>query len=230
MSDTVYKLISHHFCPYVQRARIVMLEKRIPHTLEYIDLNAPPAWFHEISPLEKVPVLLVDDQALFESMPICEYLDEVSPGSLYAEDPLQRARQRAWAVFGNELLDQQFTRTRAVDENALKQARARLEDSLDLLEEVLPAGGPYFSGSEFSMVDAVCAPIFRNFDVLEQECGEIFLPAEMPRVCAWAGALLQRASVQQAVGEDFSTHYSAFLRRNGGLLGRIMLETVEYNQ
>ena len=229
MSETTYKLISHHFCPYVQRARIVMLEKQIPHTLEYIDLNAPPSWFHEISPLEKVPVLLVGDQALFESMPICEYLDEVSPGSLYAEDPLLRARQRAWAVFGNELLDQQFTLTRATDERTLKQARAQLEDSLDLLEEVLEAG-PFFAGSKFTMVDAVCAPIFRNFDVLERECGENYLPAEMQRVCAWARALLQRPSVKQAVGAEFTTYYSAFLRRNGGLIGRTMLETVEYNQ
>ena len=96
MSETRFKLISFSICPFVQRPRIVMFEKQIAHTIEYIDLQDPPMWFHEVSPLEKVPVLLVDEQALFESMPICEYLDEVSPGSLYPEAPLDRARQRAW--------------------------------------------------------------------------------------------------------------------------------------
>jgi len=206
-----------------------MLEKRIPHTVEYIDLNAPPPWFHDISPLEKVPVLLVDDQALFESMPICEYLDEISPGSLYAEEPLPRARQRAWVEFGNVLLDQQYAFTTATDERALKQARARLEDSFDLFEEALE-NVPYFAGSDFSMVDVVCAPVFRNYEVLEQQCGENLLPKEAPRLRAWSHALLSRPSVKQAVGPDFAAYYCAFLGRNGGLLGRSMIETIEFNQ
>ena len=66
------KLISHHLCPYVQRARIVLEEKSVPHELEFVDLADKPDWFLEISPLGKVPVLLVDGQPLFESVVIAE--------------------------------------------------------------------------------------------------------------------------------------------------------------
>ena len=78
MSLPKLKLISFTLCPYVQRAMIVLNEKNIPFDIEYIDLSEPPPWFYDISPLEKVPVLLVNDEPLFESMVICEYLDEIT--------------------------------------------------------------------------------------------------------------------------------------------------------
>jgi len=53
------KLFSHHLCPYVQQARIVLGEKSINHDLAFIDLANKPDWFLAISPLGKVPVLLV---------------------------------------------------------------------------------------------------------------------------------------------------------------------------
>ena len=56
------KLFSHRLCPYVQRARIVLGEKSIDHDLAFIDLANKPDWFLAISPLGKVPVLLVDDR------------------------------------------------------------------------------------------------------------------------------------------------------------------------
>ena len=45
-------------------------EKDLPHTIEYIDLAAKPAWFLEISPHGRVPLLQVDDAVLFESLAI----------------------------------------------------------------------------------------------------------------------------------------------------------------
>ena len=51
-----FKLISHDLCPYVQRARIVLEEKAVPHELEFIDLAGKPDWFLAVSPLGKVPV------------------------------------------------------------------------------------------------------------------------------------------------------------------------------
>ena len=39
MSLPKLKLISFSMCAYVQRARIVLLEKEIPHELNFKDLN-----------------------------------------------------------------------------------------------------------------------------------------------------------------------------------------------
>jgi glutathione S-transferase len=222
MSEASFKLISFSICPYVQRPRIVLLEKKIPHTIEYIDLDAPPVWFHEISPLEKVPVLVADGQALFESMPICEYLDEITPGSLYPSDPLRKAQHRAWIEFGNDVLSQHHALVSAPDEVGFKRARGLLAERLDSLEEVLQEG-PYFSGPDFVMVDAIYAPIFRFLSSLQQLAGLELMSEETPKVVAWAGSLLARPSVQAAVPTSFQEDYTAFIRRQGGFLSQRLL-------
>src|SRR3954447_25805808 len=71
-------LISHHLCPYVQRAAIALAEKGIPFERVYVDLAAKPDWFKAISPLGKVPVLRVgqasgEETSIFESAVILEY-------------------------------------------------------------------------------------------------------------------------------------------------------------
>ncbi len=50
-------LISHVLCPYVQRAVFALKEKRVPYERIDIDLAAKPAWFLDVSPLSKTPVL-----------------------------------------------------------------------------------------------------------------------------------------------------------------------------
>jgi len=217
MSETRFKLFSFSICPYVQRPRIVLLEKQIPHTIEYIDLQAPPPWFHEISPMEKVPVLVVDGQALFESMPICEYLDEVTPNSFYPDDPFHRAQHRAWIEFGNDILNQIHSLVGAGDETGLKRARALLEERWDSLEEEL-SDEPYFAGRTFGMVDAVFAPIFRIVRELHRLTGMQLFGEDAPKVAAWASSLLERPSVIDAVPASYSEDYVASVRRWGGVI------------
>ena len=87
------KLISHKLCPYVQRAVIALTEKGVPFERIDIDLANKPDWFLKISPLGKVPVLLVEtadgEAALFESNVICEYIEDTQGGAkLHPQDPL----------------------------------------------------------------------------------------------------------------------------------------------
>ena len=99
------KLVSFDICPYVERARIVLLEKRLPHEVEFIDLSAKPAWFLAVSPMGRVPVLLVDDRPIFESMVINEFLNELEPDPpLFPPDAIARAEGRGWIVFANDVL------------------------------------------------------------------------------------------------------------------------------
>lgn len=217
MNETDFRLISFSICPYVQRPRIVMLEKQIPHTIEYIDLQAPPIWFHEISPLEKVPVLVMDGQALFESNPICEYLDEITPGSLYPADPFRKAQHRAWIEFGNDVLNQLQVLVSARDEKVHKRAGALLEERWDILEEVLD-DGPFFADHVFGMVDAVFAPIFRITRELRHFTGLELIGEDVPKVAAWAGSLLQQPSVKAAVPDCYREEYGASIRRLGGVI------------
>ncbi|HEY1392814.1 MAG TPA: glutathione S-transferase family protein [Methylibium sp.] len=226
---TPLTLVSHALCPYVQRAAIVLHEKGVPFERRDVDLANKPAWFLEVSPLGKTPVLLVDgDTAIFESAVICEYLDEVHAPRLHPPDPLQRARHRAWMEFGSGVLNGIAAFYNAPDEAQLRARRDDLRAKFAQLEAQLaqhPAvdGGPWFDGERFSLVDAVFAPVFRYFEVFEAETGEDFGAfSHTPRVARWRAHLAQRPSVRQAVASDYVQRLAQFLRQRGSALAKRM--------
>src|SRR5258708_16813160 len=72
-----YLLVSFKTCPWVQRAAIVLREKKVAFALSHIDPDNRPDWFLAISPHRKVPVLRIDDRvSLLESSAIAADLDE----------------------------------------------------------------------------------------------------------------------------------------------------------
>ena len=102
-------LVSHHLCPYVQRAAIALAEKGVPFERVNVDLSNKPDWFRAISPLGKVPLLRVrrddSEEVIFESAVILEFLEETEANPLHPADPLARARHRAWIEFGSAILN-----------------------------------------------------------------------------------------------------------------------------
>src|SRR5579859_7271441 len=95
-----YLLVSFKTCPWVQRAAIVLREKKVDFEFRHIEPDNRPDWFLAISPHKKVPVLRIDDrESLFESNAICEYLDETIVPRLHPEDPIARAVNRAWTDY-----------------------------------------------------------------------------------------------------------------------------------
>ena len=64
--------------------------------------------------------------------------------------------------------------------------------------EAALGSGPFFAGENFSLVDAVFAPIFRYFDVFDQ-LSDLAVFTGTPKVRAWRAALAKRPSVQAAV-------------------------------
>jgi len=214
-------LVSHTLCPYVQRAAIVLAEKGVAFERRWVDLAHKPAWFLDISPLGKTPVLLADGAPVFESAVICEYLDETLAPRLHPADALERAQHRAWIEFGSALLNTIWAFYMAPDEAALEARRKEIAAKFTQLERVLSTHGPYFAGEAFSLVDAVFAPVFRYFDAFESLGEEEFL-REAPRVRAWRAALAQRPSVRGAVTADYPPLLLDFLRSRGSALSRRM--------
>lgn len=212
-------LVSHHLCPYVQRAAIVLAEKDTPFTRRYVDLSAKPGWFLAISPLGKTPVLLAGDEPLFESAVICEYLDDTVAPRLHPADPLRRARDRGWMEFGSAVLNTIAGFYNAPDAQALEARQGELRARFRQVEDALAGAGPFFAGERFGMVDAAFGPVFRYFDVFEQ-LGEPGLFAGLPRVQAWRAALAGRPSVQAAVTADYGERLARFLRDRGSELSR----------
>lgn len=220
MSSESLKLISFTICPYVQRAMIVLNEKNISFDIEYIDLSAPPPWFYDVSPLEKVPVLLVDGNPLFESMVICEYLDEITPGSLYPADAFEKAQNRSWIEFGNQILGTTFDFLRTDDSKKFNHLKSALTDHFEVLEDEI-SNGDYFNGPDFSMVDAVYAPVFR-YQKLISDYKDYGIFEDAPNVKAWGERLLERPSVIKSVSESYDESVTKFLKKQNSILGNAM--------
>lgn len=221
-------LVSHHLCPYVQRAVIVAAEKGIAFERTSIDLAAKPDWFLALSPTGKVPLLRVTDEAgvehvLFESAAICEYLDETSPGALLPGAPLARARTRGWVEFASGTLGDIAGLYGAPDEAAFEAKRKALTRRFAQLEAALagPATGPWFTGEGFGLVDAAFGPVFRYLDAFETLAG-LHLSDGLPKVAAWRAALAARPSVAGAVAADYPERLAIFLRARGSHLSGLL--------
>ncbi|MGY3441262.1 glutathione S-transferase family protein [Bradyrhizobium sp. USDA 4473] len=215
MFNAKLTLVSHHLCPYVQRAAIALTEKGERVERRYVDLSAKPEWFRAISPLGKVPLLIVErgdgaEFVLFESAVICEYLeDTLRSVLLHPVDPLERARHRGWIEFGSSILSDLWGFETAKDADAFEVKRKALVDKFGRVEAEL-GQGPYFAGERFSLVDAVFAPIFRYFDVFDAitDTG-VFI--ETPKVRTWRAILATRPSVMNAVTDDYHVRLRNFL-------------------
>jgi len=219
-------LVSHHLCPYVQRAAIALAEKEVPFERVTIDLGRKPDWFTAISPLGKVPLLKVtrpqaDDAILFESAVICEYIEETASGpKLHPDDPLERAGHRAWIEFGSSVLADIYAIETTPDPRLFDAKRRALADKFARLETAL-GEGPWFAGPRFSLVDAAFGPVFRYFDVFDTFVDLDVLTAK-PKVAAWRAALAARPSVKIAVAADYPERLRVFLANQPSHLRSLM--------
>jgi len=222
MSQIQLTLISHPLCPFVQRVAIVLHEKRIAFDRVNVDLHAKPDWFLAISPTGKVPLLKVlhtdeRESVLFESVAICEYVEDVQPApALHPADALLRAQHRAWIEFASATLTDAWGFLNASDTETAGAKAAAFRQKLERFE-VDMSDGPYFAGEGFSMVDAAIAPVFRYFDILDFESTHPVFDG-LNRVANWRCALARRPSVEAAVAEDYATRFRRHLQEKDALL------------
>lgn len=225
MSHEKLKLISHSLCPYVQRAALVLEEKGIAYEREDIDLENPPKWFEEISPQGMVPLLVVNGKdVLFESSVICEYIDEVTPGSLHDPVSIVKARHRAWMEFGSSVLNDLWGYYASKDKNKFIEQGEIIKKKLQRLELELVIKnwkGPYFNGEKYCIVDAVFAPVFRYFDVFERFTEDNLFKSK-EHVSNWRRHLSERDSSKAVVSENYEKELIEFVKNKGSHLGSLM--------
>lgn len=219
-------LVSHHLCPYVQRAAISLAEKRVPFERVTIDLADKPDWFKAISPLGKVPLLIVQangaETVIFESAVILEFLEETQGNPLHPADPYDRARHRAWIEFGSATLNAIGRFYSASTEAAFLTESSALSAMFDRIEdELADQAGPWFNGERFSLVDAVYGPVFRYLDAFDRISDFGMLDGK-PLVRAWRKALSERASIKAAVTPDYPQRLHQFLRARNSFLSTLI--------
>ena len=209
------ELISHLLCPFVHRAAIMLHEKGVAFDRRNVDLQNKPDWFLAISPRGKVPVLVADGVALFESAVICEFLDETHPPRLVPAEPFERARQRGWVEVANDLLAAQFRFLAAAETPELEKQRAALDALLARFEEAL--GASVIAEAAFDLIHVAVAPALHRVVVVEDRLGLKLLEAA-PKLAALARRLTDRPSVIETVPADFGRQFVQILVDRGSLM------------
>jgi glutathione S-transferase len=145
---------------YVNKVKLVLLEKGLPFTEERIGPGRKPDDLLEASPLGKVPFIRTEHGTLCESSAIVEYLEALAPTpALLPADPWAAAKVRELAVFidlhlelvARELYPQAFFGGTVGDS---QKARVRkLLDKNIVGFKRLAKFSPYVAGEAFTLAD-----------------------------------------------------------------------------
>ena len=184
----------------------MLCAKNVEFDITYIPHDNRPAWFLAISPHAKVPVLQIDGKhALFESNAIAEYLEETAAPRLHPEDPIARARNRAWTdyvpTFASAVSNTSYSDT--AEEFATRAAQ--IAGPFGKLEEALAKrgnAGPYFNGPNLSLVDAAYAPILQRYTFTDR-VRTLGIIEKFPLLTAWRDALLAAPEVKASTVANF---------------------------
>jgi RNA polymerase-associated protein len=151
-------LYSGTTCPYSHRCRIVLYEKGMDFEVIDVDVSNKPEDLIELSPDNRLPVLVERDLRLDISNIINEYIDERFPHpQLMPADPVMRARAR---LFLHNFEEQLFSHIADIEKETKGAARARaaIRDGLTMIAPIFNKQ-PFMLGEEFSMVDVAIAPL-----------------------------------------------------------------------
>ena len=214
------KLYGSWFCPFVQRAWITLEEKKAQYQYHEINPYHKAPEFLALNPRGLVPTLeVVGKRPLYESIVVCEYLDEAAAdgdaeGRLLPEDAYDRARCRLWIdhiatkIIPGWYKVMQHTSDKAF---AIEEARAEFHKHIEALvkEMVDISSGPFFLGEKISLVDIALAPWAKRLFLLDYyKNGGHGLPNSSwssdvkERWDAWYKAILQRKSVKDTCSDD----------------------------
>ncbi|XP_072397718.1 pyrimidodiazepine synthase-like [Diabrotica undecimpunctata] len=159
-TEGLLRLYTMKFCPFAQRAALVLKAKNIPHDVVYINLFKKPEWYSKINEKTLVPSILDGDKIVVESLDIADYLDEKYPENpLYPADPAAKQKIKdiinkagaAQGVFIKLLLGKE-------EHSAEEWAKLFIEALQPLEEELSQRGTPFFGGDKPGMADYMIWP------------------------------------------------------------------------
>jgi glutathione S-transferase len=213
------ELISFKLCPFMQPSVITLLQHKVEHKITYIDINDPPPWFDELSPTGQVPILRVNnDQVIFESTIINEYLNEANNCNMMPDDPMQRALHRSWIQFCGSFFADIFNLIGGKDEAVVEDIEYDILEKLDQVEAI-KSDTKCFNGDELSLIDTTFAALFMRLDLLK--AGRNILDnSRYPKLNAWSEHLLSLDSVKNSVVPEFQQIYLGMVKMREGYISQ----------
>ena len=201
------KLIGTLNSPYLRKARLVLLEKNIPHEFLVDAPREPGSQVARVNPLGRIPALILDDETcVFDSPVIAEYADTLNdtPILIPRADALARMRVRRWEALADGIMDSAvLVRTERIrpaekqepdnivrPNNAITRALAFVSDLLGQRE--------WCEGTSISLADLALtsALIYRDFRQPERDWR-----GTHPNLAAWFARISERPSVRASLAE-----------------------------
>lgn len=218
------KLYRDHaaWCPYCHKVVLQLEEKKIPYTIEKINMRCyggkPPEFLAKV-PSGLLPVLEVDGRIITESAVIQGLLEELYPEpALLPQDGTQeRARASALMRLERRLFSdwlQWLCNSWGNDGN-----RAAFENTMDTINQELGATeGPYFL-SNFSLVDVIFAPFLERITASIPYYKGVVVRGQgrYPNLDRWFEAMETR-DPYLAFQSDFYTHCHDLPPQLGGCI------------
>lgn len=102
------KLLGTNTSPYVRKARLVLLEKNIPHEYVVDPPREPGSLVLRVNPLGRIPALILDDGfCVFDSTVIADYADTLNdaPILIPRDDPAARLHVKRWEALADGIMD-----------------------------------------------------------------------------------------------------------------------------
>jgi glutathione S-transferase len=200
-------MYSWHLSPFAGKARVACAFKGVDVDLIEIDPVNRPAELRKLNPSNRVPVLVLDETAIRESTPICEWAEEVGSGpSLWPADPGERAAARGLLRWVDDELSvnfflairkEAFGLDKSDHEDIVAILRERLVRRWGTLDELLGrTDGPWLmGGSEPTLADLGAMPLAVRMPTWKPEVQPD--PETAPRSVAWLEALRERPEVEE---------------------------------
>lgn len=139
------KLIGSNTSPYVRKARLVLLEKNIPHTYVVDPPSDPNSEAYRVNPLGRIPALILEDgTCVFDSPVIAEYADTLNdtPILIPRNDALARMRVKRWEALADGIMDSAIV----VRNEVLRPKEMQLAATLDLHNSAIARTLQYIAG------------------------------------------------------------------------------------
>lgn len=196
------KLYDFPQSPNCQKVKLVLAEKDLSYETVFVDLmnNAQrSADFLRLNPYGKVPVLIDEDEVIYDSTIINEYLDDEYPHPpLMPTESDGRARARLFEDFAdnsfipqsNVLATELSKSAEQIDQERIQRYRSDLVRVLEFLDHHLE--GREYLVQEFSLADVAFVPRLLVLAPLG-----VTVPDSLTNVAAWIERLKQRPSVQK---------------------------------
>lgn len=102
------KLLGSSTSPYARKARLVLLEKGIPHDYVNDPPTHPDSLVFQVNPLGRIPALILDNGfCIFDSAVITDYADSMNddPVLIPRNDVEMRMRVKRWEALADGIMD-----------------------------------------------------------------------------------------------------------------------------